>query len=98
VAAHETLVANPRDAGAKVDFVTTYHLVIEATLGLTAFEFISRYLNDNDLLPGFVDGYTHIHHDEQRHIATASGTSARPPRMRTSPSEYGPSCTSCCPR
>jgi ribonucleoside-diphosphate reductase beta chain len=56
------------DAGAKVDFVTTYHLVIEATLGLTAFEFITRYLRNNELLPGFVDGYTHIHHDEQRHI------------------------------
>ena len=39
-----------------------------ALLGLTAFEFITRYLRDNDLLPGFVDGYSHIHHDEQRHI------------------------------
>jgi ribonucleoside-diphosphate reductase beta chain len=35
---------------------------------LTAFEFITRYLKDNRLLPGFVDGYSHIHHDEQRHI------------------------------
>lgn len=68
VDAHLRLATNPTDAGAKVDFVTTYHLVIEATLGLTAFEFITRYLNNNQLLPGFVDGYTHIHHDEQRHI------------------------------
>ena len=68
VSAHEQLAADPRDRGAKVDFVTTYHLVIEATLGLTAFEFITRYLNSNRLLPGFVDGYSHIHHDEQRHI------------------------------
>jgi ribonucleoside-diphosphate reductase beta chain len=68
VSAHERLVAEPADRGAKVDFVTTYHLVIEATLGLTAFEFITRYLVDNGLLPGFVDGYSHIHHDEQRHI------------------------------
>jgi ribonucleoside-diphosphate reductase beta chain len=68
VEAHERLAAKPTDAGAKVDFVTTYHLVIEATLGLTAFEFITRYLKNNELLPGFVDGYTHIHHDEQRHI------------------------------
>jgi ribonucleoside-diphosphate reductase beta chain len=68
VQAHERLAANPRDAGAKVEFVTIYHLLIEATLGLTAFEFITRYLRDNDLLPGFVDGYTSIHHDEQRHI------------------------------
>ncbi|HEY2159789.1 MAG TPA: ribonucleotide-diphosphate reductase subunit beta [Solirubrobacteraceae bacterium] len=68
VAAHDRLVARPDDAVAKAEFVTTYHLLIEATLGLTAFEFITRYLNVNGLLPGFVDGYTHIHHDEQRHI------------------------------
>jgi ribonucleoside-diphosphate reductase beta chain len=68
VSAHDKLVAEPHDAEAKVAFVTTYHLVIEGTLGLTAFEFITRYLRDNDLLRGFVDGYTHIHHDEQRHI------------------------------
>ena len=68
VSAHERLVAEPADRGAKVEFVTTYHLVIEATLGLTAFEFITRYLKTNDLLSGLVDGYSHIHHDEQRHI------------------------------
>jgi ribonucleoside-diphosphate reductase beta chain len=68
VQAHDRLLADPRDAVAKVEFVTTYHLVIEATLGLTAFEFITGYLNEQGLLPGFVDGYTRIHHDEQRHI------------------------------
>ena len=68
VNAHDRLVADPRDAAAKVAFVTTYHLVIEATLGLTAFRFITRYLEDQALLPGFVAGYTRIHHDEQRHI------------------------------
>ena len=68
VEAHEGLVANPGDAAAKVRFVTTYHMVIEGTLGLTAFEFIVRYLSGEGLLPGFVDGYSRIHHDEQRHI------------------------------
>ena len=68
VSAHDRLAANPRDAAAKVAFVTTYHLVIESVLGLTAFEFITRYLREKELLPGFVDGYSHIHHDEQRHI------------------------------
>jgi ribonucleoside-diphosphate reductase beta chain len=68
VKAHERLVANPHDAGAKVDFVTTYHLVIEGTLGLTAFRFITRYLDAQQLLPGFVEGYSKIHHDEHRHI------------------------------
>ena len=68
VSAHDRLVDDPHDPAAKVDFVTTYHLVIESTLGLTAFEFITRYLGEQGLLPGFVAGYTHIHHDEQRHI------------------------------
>ena len=68
VQAHDRLVADPADAEAKVAFVTVYHLIIESTLGLTAFEFITRYLRENGLLSGFVDGYTHIHHDEQRHI------------------------------
>jgi ribonucleoside-diphosphate reductase beta chain len=68
VTAHDRLAANPTDPAAKVDFVTTYHVVIESTLGLTALEFTSRYLKRNELLPGFVDGYSHIHHDEQRHI------------------------------
>jgi len=69
VQAHARLAANPRDRAAKVAFVTTYHVIIESTLGLTAFEFITRYLNEQGLLPGFVDGYSKIHHDEQRHIA-----------------------------
>ena len=68
VQAHERLVAAPHDAGAKVEFVTTYHMVIEGTLGLTAFNFIVRYLERESLLAGFVAGYSKIHHDEQRHI------------------------------
>ena len=68
VNAHERLTAEPGDAAAKVEFVTLYHMVIEGTLGLTAFNFITRYLEDSGQLPGFVEGYSKIHHDEQRHI------------------------------
>jgi ribonucleoside-diphosphate reductase beta chain len=68
VSAHDRLLANPRDTAAKVEYVTTYHLVIKSTLGLTAFEFITRYLTRSALLPGFVDGYSHSHHDEEGHI------------------------------
>jgi ribonucleoside-diphosphate reductase beta chain len=68
VGAHERLTAAPEDAAAKVEFVTLYHMVIEGTLGLTAFNFITRYLESSEQLPGFVEGYSRIHHDEQRHI------------------------------
>ena len=68
VSAHERLTAEPGDAAAKVEFVALYHMVIEGTLGLTAFNFITRYLEDSGQLPGFVEGYSKIHHDEQRHI------------------------------
>ena len=73
VEAHERLVANPDDRGAKVDFVTLYHQVIEGTLGVTAFHFISEYLDEHDLVPGFVDGYRRIARDEQRHVAYGTG-------------------------
>src|SRR3954454_13250582 len=68
VDAHERLVAAPADLAAKVRFVTLYHLVLESTLGLTSFHFITEYLKRNELLPGFVEGYSYIHHDETRHI------------------------------
>ncbi|HEX8053160.1 MAG TPA: ribonucleotide-diphosphate reductase subunit beta [Thermoleophilaceae bacterium] len=68
VHAHERLVAAPADRAAKVRFVTIYHQILEATLGLTTFEFATRYLEREGLLPGFVEGYTLIHHDEHRHI------------------------------
>jgi ribonucleoside-diphosphate reductase beta chain len=42
--------------------------VLESTLGLTSFKFITDFLNANELLPGFVEGYSNIHHDETRHI------------------------------
>lgn len=66
--AHEQLVAAPDDSEAKVRFVTLYHQILEGALGLTSFEFVTRYLNREGLLPGFVEGYSKIHHDERRHI------------------------------
>ena len=68
VEAHERLVAAPGDLEAKVRFITIYHLVLESTLGLTTFRFITLYLEREGLLPGFVEGYSKIHHDETRHI------------------------------
>jgi ribonucleoside-diphosphate reductase beta chain len=68
IEAHEQLVAGPGDLAAKVRFITIYHLILEATLGLTTFRFITQYLDREGLLPGFVEGYSKIHHDETRHI------------------------------
>jgi ribonucleoside-diphosphate reductase beta chain len=68
VEAHDRLLARPGDLGSKVRFVTLYHLVLESTLGLTSFKFITDYLSREALLPGFVEGYSRIHHDETRHI------------------------------
>src|SRR5436190_7153135 len=68
VEAHEQLLAAPDQLAAKVRFVAIYHLILESTLGLTSFKFITDYLKQNELLPGFVEGYSYIHHDETRHI------------------------------
>jgi ribonucleoside-diphosphate reductase beta chain len=68
VAAHEGLLAEPDSLAAKVRFVTLYHLILEATLGLTTFKFTTDYLSGEGLLPGFVEGFSKIHHDETRHI------------------------------
>ena len=61
-------MAAPGDVAAKVRFVTVYHLILESTLGLTSFRFITDHLEEQGLLPGFVEGYSKIHHDETRHI------------------------------
>jgi len=66
---HERLVAAPADREAKLRFVTLYHLILEGTLGLTTFKFSTDHLNREGLLPGFVEGYGRIHHDETRHIS-----------------------------
>jgi ribonucleoside-diphosphate reductase beta chain len=68
VQAHESLVAKPASLSAKVRFVALYHLILEGTLGLTTFKFTTDYLSSEGLLPGFVDGYSKVHHDETRHI------------------------------
>lgn len=70
VQAGEKLIANPRDRGAKVDFITMYHMIIEGTLALTGQFFLLRYFEeDAQAMPGFVDGFSKIARDEHRHVA-----------------------------
>jgi hypothetical protein len=49
--------------------VTMYHFVVEATLAQPGQHFISDYLSERELLPGFREGIRHVSLDEQRHIA-----------------------------
>jgi ribonucleoside-diphosphate reductase beta chain len=69
VEAARGLISDPADIEAKVDFVTTYHMVIEGTLALTGQHFITEYWERNELLPGFVDGFKKVARDEHRHVA-----------------------------
>jgi hypothetical protein len=48
--------------------VTLYHFVIEATLAQPGQHFITSYLNERKLLPGFSAGMENVALDEQRHI------------------------------
>jgi ribonucleoside-diphosphate reductase beta chain len=65
----ERLIADPSDLDAKVDFVTTYHMVIEGTLALTGQHFMQDYYEEHELLPGFAEGFANIARDEHRHVA-----------------------------
>jgi ribonucleoside-diphosphate reductase beta chain len=69
VKAGERLIADPGDLEAKVDFVTTYHMVIEGTLALTGQHFLLDYFEKAGKLPGFVEGFGNIARDEHRHVA-----------------------------
>src|SRR4029453_6048719 len=48
--------------------VTMYHFVVEATLAQPGHHFITHYLTQRDLLPGFRAGMRNVSLDEQRHI------------------------------
>lgn len=69
VGAHDRLRTDPANRGAKVDFVTIYHMLLEGTLGIVTSHFLLGLLRERELLPGFAEGYGLIAADEQRHIA-----------------------------
>jgi ribonucleoside-diphosphate reductase beta chain len=69
VDACDRLAQNPSDVEAKVDFVTTYHMVIEGTLALTGQFFITDFFEQRGIMPGFVEGFQKISQDEHRHVA-----------------------------
>jgi ribonucleoside-diphosphate reductase beta chain len=69
VEANQALIANPRDVEAKIDFVVTYHMVIEGTLALTGQYFQTDWMERHDVLPGHLLGFRKISQDEHRHVA-----------------------------
>ena len=69
VDANRRLLADPSDMEAKVDFVTTYHMVIEGTLALTGQDTLTRVFEGRGILPGFLEGFRKISQDEHRHVA-----------------------------
>jgi ribonucleoside-diphosphate reductase beta chain len=69
VDANRRLLADPSDMEAKVDYVTTYHMVIEGTLALTGQDTLTRVFEGRGILPGFLEGFRKISQDEHRHVA-----------------------------
>jgi ribonucleoside-diphosphate reductase beta chain len=69
VEANRRLIENPRDVEAKIDFVVTYHMVIEGTLALTGQYFQTDWMERRGVLPGHLEGFRRISQDEHRHVA-----------------------------
>jgi ribonucleoside-diphosphate reductase beta chain len=65
----ERIKAKPDDLDLFVDGIVTYHMVIEGVLAMTGQRLIGQYMEDHDLYPGFVKGFSLIERDEHRHIA-----------------------------
>ena len=69
VDAEQRLIADPGNIEAKVDFITTYHMVIEGTLALTGQWTITDYWEKTGKMPGFLEGFKNVARDEHRHVA-----------------------------
>jgi ribonucleoside-diphosphate reductase beta chain len=60
---------DPKDREAKLQFITTYHMVIEGTLALTGQHFIRDVFELRNIFPGFTEGFEMVSRDEHRHVA-----------------------------
>ncbi len=66
---HRKLLADPTSVEAKLDFITTYHMVIEGTLALTGQHFQTMRLERRGVLSGHLEAFRRISQDEHRHVA-----------------------------
>src|SRR3984957_1616501 len=81
---HRKLLADPSSVEAKLDFITTYHMVIEGTLALTGQHFQTMRLERRGSLPGHLEAFKKIARDEHRHVAYGTWylqTRARDPEL-----------------
>lgn len=69
MSAVERLRLAPTDIEAKVEAITIYHMIVEGTLALTGQHFITEYMEERGIFPGFVEGFRHVSRDEHRHVA-----------------------------
>jgi ribonucleoside-diphosphate reductase beta chain len=65
----DRLAAEPENTELLVECVTLYHMIIEGALALTGQHFIIEYNEEQNTLPGFVEGFQNVARDEHRHIA-----------------------------
>jgi len=65
----DRLARDPQDLETLVEAITLYHMIIEGMLALTGQHFIITYNEENNTLPGFVEGFNNIARDEHRHVA-----------------------------
>jgi ribonucleotide reductase beta subunit family protein with ferritin-like domain len=59
----------PKDKALLAQSLALYHVVVEGMLAIAGQHFIQRYLEDRDILPGFLEGITNVSRDESRHVA-----------------------------
>jgi ribonucleoside-diphosphate reductase beta chain len=65
----QTMASNPTDVDAFIEGVTTYHIVVEATLALTGQRFRLETMREEGLTHlGFYRGFTAVARDESRHV------------------------------
>jgi ribonucleoside-diphosphate reductase beta chain len=65
----DRLAAEPENTELLVESITLYHMIIEGALALTGQHFIIEFNEEQNTLPGFVEGFQNVARDEHRHIA-----------------------------
>ena len=77
VEAGRRLIDDPSDLGAKVDFVTAYHMVIEGVLALTEPALHAQVLRGPRPHSRPSRSFSNIARDEHRHVAYGTGSCSR---------------------